>query len=307
MSQEYYAPIGYDAFHQRITTMTDRARLMERVEGTVLAARLHTIFEVESEIRHHEHATTNLRFIAQALFLDLDRQEFRRHTSGFWGNPSRSRRSTPISDSPYRRSRTEALRPPINEQTTSPSLNEILNHYGNGEPEDRPPSHIGIRTVSPTGEEDIESVPRVAITQYVDDLLENLANAAVAERNARANGGEPIDTPSYADPTPPLDSRSTTDATASSHSTPGISRAHHRIRCHYCRQLGHIRRDCPRRQCAVCHQTGHTSRRCPRVAITRRPHRPLPPIPQHIRVVVDNESEGDDNRLQYPVTRDQED
>ena len=91
MSQEYYAPIGYEAFHQRITTMTDRARLMERVEGTVLAARLHTIFEVESEIRHHEHATTNLRFIAQALFLDLDRQEFRRHTSGFWGNPDRSR------------------------------------------------------------------------------------------------------------------------------------------------------------------------------------------------------------------------
>ncbi len=67
------------------------------------------------------------------------------------------------------------------------------------EPE-QPPSHIGIRTISPTGEETTEVLPRVNITQYVDDLIATIGNASITEQNTRANGGRPMDPPSYADP-----------------------------------------------------------------------------------------------------------
>ncbi len=80
----YLVPVDFDTFRAHIQTIADRARLMECVEGSHLATRLHTILDIEAEIRSYEHASQNLRLITHALFLDLDTQEFRRRTRTFW-------------------------------------------------------------------------------------------------------------------------------------------------------------------------------------------------------------------------------
>ncbi len=90
----YLVPVDFDTLPSPHPNHTpDRARLMECVEGSHLATRLHTILDIEAEIRSYEHASQNLRLITHALFLDLDTQEFRRRTRTFWDHSTTSSES----------------------------------------------------------------------------------------------------------------------------------------------------------------------------------------------------------------------
>ncbi len=302
----YLVPVDFDTFRAHIQTIADRARLMECVEGSHLATRLHTILDIEAEIRSYEHASQNLRLITQALFLDLDTQEFRRRTRRFWDHsttPSESEQPRPRNP---RRNRTQTPSP---ETVHIHTVVDALFPNTDEEPE-QPPSHIGIRTVSPTGEEGIESVPRADITQYVDDLIATIGNASITEQNTRANGGRPMDPPSYADPTPPPLTRSPASSSNGPPSTPGYATAStgpqsidgpssptlpnrrtRNIRCHRCHQTGHIRRECPTMRCARCQIFGHNIRNCPRGIHSRR---------GNVHVIVDDESDTSEERIQYP-------
>ncbi|KJA25661.1 hypothetical protein HYPSUDRAFT_199393 [Hypholoma sublateritium FD-334 SS-4] len=202
----YIPPISYETFHERTNTLTDRRDLYQYIEGTRYVPRLITLFDVEAQLCHHELVTQNLRHVARALFQDIEDISFRNQTRQFWsGNRSfANRERTPAPDSDSSSGPQQTIDAYANMQSpgiinldtgehgTRPNYIDadgrrhiVIVDDDTPSPDESITSHIGVPRTSNSGEISLESVPRINITEYVDNILLEVATS----NNTINNGG----------------------------------------------------------------------------------------------------------------------